>query len=89
MEVLDRLPRRQPLKPRNHYLDDEAAGRREVRRDVAEAPDLRLLRGQVHDRVRDEVRERERALDRGSREVADRDTDVFATPDTFRRKVPS
>ena len=59
-------------------LDDEAAAGLEVRRDVAEARDLRRLRRQVHDRVEDQVRDGERPVDRRRREVADRDADVLA-----------
>ena len=43
----------------------------------SEARDLRVLRGQVHDRVEDEVGDREAALDRGRREIADRDADLL------------
>ena len=49
-----------------------------MRRDVAEARDLRRLRRQVHDRVEDEVRDGERPVHRRRREVADRHADVLA-----------
>ena len=62
------------------HLDDEAAARLEVRRDVAEAGDLRRLRRQVVDRVEDEVGEPERAVGARRREVADRDGDVRRRP---------
>ena len=40
-------------------LDHEAAAGLEVRGDAAEVGDLRFLRRQVHDRVEDEVRDRD------------------------------
>jgi hypothetical protein len=63
---------------RHADLDHEAAARLEVRADVLEARDLRVLRGQVVDRVEDEVGEAERALDAGRGEIADRDRDRVA-----------
>jgi hypothetical protein len=49
-----------------------------VRGRVAEARDLCRLRRQVHDRVEDQVDERERPVHRGRGEVADRHADVAA-----------
>jgi hypothetical protein len=72
------LARREPLEIRHPDLDDETAARLEVRRDVAEARHLRRLRRQVHDRVEDQVRDRERACDRRRGEVPDGDADVVA-----------
>ncbi len=68
-------PGREPLEIGQHHLDHEAPARLEVRGRVLEARDLRVLRGQVHDRVEDEVGDREASLDRRRREVADRDAD--------------
>ena len=45
--------------------------------DVPEARNLLVLRREVHDRVRDEIRERERAVHSRRREVADRDADLL------------
>jgi hypothetical protein len=45
--------------------------------DVLEARDLLVLGRQVHDRVEDEIRERERRTDGGRREVANRDADLL------------
>ena len=72
------LAGREPLELGNADLDDEAAAGLEVRRDVAEARDLRRLRRQVHDRVEDQVGDGERPVDGRRREVADRDADVLA-----------
>jgi hypothetical protein len=55
MESLEGLARREPLKARDAYLDDEAPAGIEVRRGIAEARDLRCLRSQVHDRVPDQI----------------------------------
>ena len=60
-------------------LDDEAAARLEMRCGVLEAGDLLVLRRQVHDRVGDEVGDRERGLDGRRGEVADRDADPLRT----------
>ena len=46
----------------DHCLDDEGAARLEVSYGVAEAGPLRFLIRQVHDRVEDEVCNRERTL---------------------------
>ena len=46
-----------------------------MRRDIPEARNLLVLRRQVHDRVEDEVGERERVVDRRRRKVADRHAD--------------
>ncbi len=46
---------------------------------VLEAGDLRVLGRQVPDRVEDQVREREGAVDLRRREVTDRDPDVLGT----------
>ena len=72
------LTRREPLELRDAHLDHEAATRLEVRRDVLEAGDLLVLRGQVVDRVEDEVGDGERTLDGGRREITDRDADRIA-----------
>src|SRR5215831_2138496 len=74
----DILPGREPAQLRNVNFDDEAATGRQVGGDVAEAGHLRFLRGQVHDRVEDQVRERERPLGPRGREVADRHADLCA-----------
>ena len=75
---MDRLAGRKPLQTGDAHLDHEAAAGLEVRRDVAEAGDLRRLRRQVHDRVEDQVRDGERPVHGRRREVADRHADVFA-----------
>ena len=49
-------------------------------RDVAEARDLRVLGGQVHDRVEDQVDDGERPVHPGGREVADRHADARRRP---------
>ena len=77
MERLEDLAGRQSLQIRHPHFDHEAAARLQVRGDVLEARDLRVLRRQVHDRVEDEVREGERPVDGGRREVADRDADLL------------
>ncbi len=77
VEGTERLAGREPLELRNAHLDHEAPARLEVRGDVLEARDLLVLRRQVHDRVEDEVGDRERPLDRGRGEVADRHADVL------------
>jgi hypothetical protein len=48
-----------------------------MRGDVLEARDLPVLRRQVHDRVEDEVGDREPTFDGRRREIADRHTDLF------------
>src|SRR5262249_40751059 len=53
------LARWEPAQLRDVNLDDEAAAGRQVGGDVAEAGDLRFLRGQGHDRVEDQVRDPE------------------------------
>src|SRR3712207_8123629 len=53
-------------------LDHEATARGQVGGDVAEAVDLGILRGQVHDRVEHQIRKGEGALDAGAGEVTDR-----------------
>ena len=75
VEGLERLPGRKPLQPRYEDLDDEAAARLEMRCGVLEAGDLLVLRRQVHDRVGDEIGDRERGFDRRRGEVADRHAD--------------
>ena len=77
MERTDRLAEWQPLQIGEADLDHEAATRLEVRRDVLEARNLRVLRRQVHDRVADQICERERVLDGRRREVTDRDSDLL------------
>ena len=77
VEELEPLARWEVPQPRYDHLDDEAAARLEMGGDVLEARDLLVLRRQVHDRVGDEVRDRERSLDRGRSEVADRDADLL------------
>ena len=78
VERLEGLAGRQSLQTRHPHFDHEAAARLQVRGDVLEAGDLLVLRRQVHDRVEDEVRERERPVDPGRGEVADRDADRLA-----------
>lgn len=53
-------------------LDHEAAAWHEVAGGVLEARDLRILGGQVVDRVEDDVDERECSFDASRRHVADR-----------------
>src|SRR5919199_1353660 len=77
VEGLKRLAGRKPPKPRYDHLDDEAAAGLEMRRDVLKAGDLLVLRGEVHDRVGDEVRDRERAVHGRRGEVPDRDADLL------------
>ena len=77
-EDVEGLAGREPPELRDHHLDDEAAAWLEVRGRVPEARDLVGLRRQVHDRVEHEVDERERPVDRGRREVADRHVDRVA-----------
>src|SRR6266508_687322 len=60
------------IEPRYEHLDDEAAAWLEMRCGVPEAGDLLVLRRQVHDRVGDEVGDRERVFDRCCGEIADR-----------------
>jgi hypothetical protein len=79
VEGPDRFAGREPLELGDAYLDDEAAARLDVRRDVAEAGDLLCLRRQVHDGVEDQVGDGERSVHGRRREVADRDADFFAT----------
>src|SRR5262245_47985868 len=59
-------------------LDHEVAARVDVRRNVLEACHLRVLAGEVVDRVEDEVGEREAAVGARRREVSDRDGDLAA-----------
>src|SRR5207253_10127886 len=75
----DSLAGGEPLPGRDDGLDHEAAAPGEMRRDIAEALDLRVLRSEVHDRVPDEVGERECACQLRGREVADRHVDVGRT----------
>jgi len=78
VEDVHRLARRQPPQLGHADLDHEAASGLEVRRDVTEAGHLLGLRRQVVDRVEDEVGERERAVEAGGGEVADRHGDPLA-----------
>jgi len=78
VEYVHRLARREPPQLGHADLDHEAAARLEVGRDVAEAGHLLGLRGQVVDRVEDEVSERERAVDPRCGKVADRHRDRLA-----------
>jgi hypothetical protein len=75
--AIERRKRIRILRP-TEVLNDEAAARLEVRRDVAEARDVRRLRRQVLDRAEDEVSNRERLLGGRGREVADRHADLVA-----------
>ena len=75
-EDVQRLTRWQPLKLRNHDLDDEVAARAQMCTGVTEARDLSVLRRQVHDRVADEVHELEGSIDLRRREITDRDREV-------------
>src|SRR5512132_4718048 len=68
----------QRLAGRDSYLDREAAARLELRGNALETSNLRVLRGQVVDRVEDEVHKRKRLADARHREVADRDRDLLA-----------
>ncbi len=78
VEDLEPLARGKRPQSGNADLDHEAAARPEVRCNVLEARDLRVLGRQVADRVEDDVRERERAVDLRRREVADCDLDLLA-----------
>src|ERR671937_1475515 len=78
-ERLEPFAWRKLSKSRNDDLDDEAAVRLQMRRGVAKASNLLVLCRQVHDRVRDEVGDRERPLDSGRGEVADRHVDLIGT----------
>jgi len=60
----DVLSGRQVAQVRDGGLDDGAAARGEVLGDVAEAGDLRVLRGEVVDRVVHQVGHRENAVHR-------------------------
>src|SRR5437867_3194948 len=75
----DGLAGGEPLPGRDYDLDDEAAARIEMRRDIAEALDLRVLCCEVHDRVPCQVGERECAWQLRGRKVADRHVDVGGT----------
>ena len=70
-----RLARRQPLELRDADLDHEASAGPQVRGGVLEARHLIVLRGQVVDRVVDQVGERELARYVGRGDVAERDLD--------------
>jgi hypothetical protein len=72
------LPRRQQAQLRYPDFDDEAAAGVQVGRDVAEAGHLRLLRGQVHDGVEDQVGQPEGAVYPGGGEVSDGHADGVA-----------
>src|SRR5687768_14653968 len=76
-EDMQRLTRWQPLKFRNHHFDNEDTARAQMGGSVTEARDLSLLRGEVHDRVTDEVDELERPLDPRRGEVSDRDRNLI------------
>src|SRR6266540_1800928 len=75
-ERVDGLAGWETLKLRDVHLDDEATAGLQVRRHVAEARDLFVLRGQVRDRVAHQVRELEPRAHRGGGEVADRHADA-------------
>src|SRR5919108_1436747 len=79
VEGPERLAGREPLQAGHKHLEHEATTRLEMRRDILEARDLLILRRQVHDRVGDEVSDRERAFDGRRCEVADRDADLLGT----------
>ena len=51
IERVEGLAGREALQLRDVYLDDEAAARFQMLRDVAEALNLRVLRGQVRDGI--------------------------------------
>ncbi len=70
-----RLAGRQPLELRDADLDHETSAGPEVRGGVLEAGHLIVLRGQVVDRVVDQVGQRELARHPGGGEVAQRDLD--------------
>src|SRR4029078_9658038 len=61
-----------------NLFDARAPAGVEVRRRVSEAGDLSLLSGQIHNRVADEIDERDRPLRGGRRKISDRHADVFA-----------
>ena len=63
---------------RNADLDDERTAWVEMGSSVLEARDLGVLRRQVHDRVEDDVDEREASVDPRRCEVADRHRDLAA-----------
>jgi hypothetical protein len=76
MERKNRLARRKTLKVGHVRFDEKKATGLQVIRDVAEARDLRGLRGQVENRVEDEVRDGEGPIDGGSGEVTDRNVNL-------------
>jgi hypothetical protein len=73
----DLLAGRKTLKLRDKDLDHEAATGFQVRGDVAEALNLAVLRGHVHDRVADQVGEPERPAHLGGGEVSDGHADAI------------
>src|SRR5262249_47789571 len=75
---LDVLPGRKKAQVRDSGLDHEASAWGEVLGDVAEARDLRFLRGEVVDRVEYQVGHRECALNPGRGHVADGHADGLA-----------
>ena len=68
----------QPLKIWHPHLDHEATTRLQVSSHVLEAGDLLLLRCQIHDRVEDQIGNREKPIDGGRGEVTDRDADLLS-----------
>ena len=78
VEGHEALSRRQPAQLGDEELDDEAAARLEVRCRVRERRHLAVLRRDIAQRVPHEVDERERAVDRGRRVVAERGRDRAA-----------
>src|SRR4051812_40757962 len=82
----DGLAERKPLQLGNARLDDEAPARRQMCRRVLEAGDLAVLRGQVEDRVEDEVDEREVAVHARRGHVAAR-ASIRSAPGFSRRRA--
>ena len=78
-EGLEGLARRKPLQPWYEHLDDEAAVGLQMGRGILEAGDLLVLSRQIHDRVREEIGDREPSLHRCGGEVADSHTDLLRT----------
>ena len=78
-ERVDSFPGRETLKFGNHDFNHEGPTWLQMCGNVPETGNLLVLRGQVHDRVADEVGKGERSVHRTGREVADRHTNVIRT----------
>src|SRR5512133_348097 len=70
-EGAESLTGRQSLQIWHPHLDDETSARLQVRGRILKAGDLRVLGCEVHDRVEDQIGNRETFLDGGRGEVAD------------------